>query len=128
MERSPLRKPRQYFDTAAHPSHVTFDDGTSVRRNLPWMHYAEAHWDYADPELITIEIGDWVVMINGYNLGPLFVAIEEHTLLRVRAQPELQVGHDGDSFVMQIRFVRPNEVAAILSGKTPGAQLPLGLG
>lgn len=127
MERLPFRKARHYFDTAPHPSHVTFDDGLTLRRNLSWMHFAEARWEYAEPELITVEIGDWVVLLNGYNLGPLFAAIEEHTLLRVRAQPGLQVGHDGDSFVLQLRFVRPDEVPPGLPQKAPGAQLPLGL-
>ena len=37
MERVPLRKPKLYFDTMAHPSHVTFDDGVEERRNLSCM-------------------------------------------------------------------------------------------
>src|SRR5690606_34491721 len=86
MERLSFKKPTQSFDTASHPSHVTFDDGRTVRRNLPWMRYTEARWDHDAPELIQIEIGDWIIMVFGHNLGPLFGAIEEHSLLRVRAQ------------------------------------------
>ena len=86
MERLAFKKPAQAFETAAHPSHVTFDDGKSTRRNVPWMRYIEARWDHDAPEVIQIEIGEWIVMIFGYNLGPLFEAIEEHTLLRVRAR------------------------------------------
>ena len=58
MERAPLRKPKLYFDAGASPSHVTFDDGKEQRRNIPWLHYAEARWDYGEPELIKIRIGE----------------------------------------------------------------------
>jgi hypothetical protein len=106
MERAPLRKPKLYFDTMAQPSHVTFDDGVEQRRNLPWMNYVEARWDHPEPELIKIEIGESVVFLRGHNLGPLFSAIEEHILLRVRAQPGLQKEreHECDTFVSEIRF------------------------
>lgn len=106
MERVPLRKPKLYFDTMAHPSHVTFDDGVEERRNLSWMNYVEARWTHSEPELIKIEIGERVVFLRGHNLGPLFAAIEEHTLLRVRAQPAMEADreHECDTFVSEIRF------------------------
>lgn len=106
MERSLLRKPRQCFDTGVHPSHVTFDDGQQ-RRNLPWIHYIEACWTYAEPDVIKVMIGDWLVVITGHNLAPLFTAIEEHTLVRIRAQPEHQGNseRDVDAFATEIRFL-----------------------
>jgi hypothetical protein len=93
MERSPLRKPKLYFDACANPSHVTFDDGKDQRRNLPWMHYVEARWDYAEPDTIKIEVGDWLVVVRGHNL----------------AQPELQADreHEADTFAVEIRFTKP---------------------
>ena len=39
MDQILRRKPKSYFDTAANPSHVTFDDGKEQRRNLLWLHY-----------------------------------------------------------------------------------------
>lgn len=109
MDRPAQRKPKLYFDTAVNPSHVTFDDGKDQRRNLPWMHYVEARWDYAEPDTIKMEIGDWVVFIRGHNLAPLFLAIEEHTLVRLRAQPELEQDreHEADTFAVEVRFVKP---------------------
>ena len=108
MERTPLRKPRQHFDLAARPSHVTFDDGKETRRNLAWMNYTEARWEYAEPDIIKVEIGDWMIVITGYNLPPLFAALEEQTLVRVRAHPEfkLEREREGDTFVTAIRFLR----------------------
>lgn len=109
MNGTPLKKPRQYFDTAAHPSHVTFDDAKDHRRNLPWAHYVEARWDYREPETIKVEIGDWLVVITGHNLATLFLAIEEHSLVRVRAQPELAKDREreADTFATEIRFLKP---------------------
>jgi hypothetical protein len=124
MERVPLRKPKVYFDAGANPSHVTFDDGKEQRRNLTWMHYVEARWDYAEPDTIKIEIGDWLVIVRGHNLAPLFLAIEEHTLARLRAQPELQLDreHEADTFAVEIRFTKP---PANPFGKRPPVQLEL---
>jgi hypothetical protein len=121
-ERSSLRKPKLYFDTAASPSHVTFDDGKNQRRNLPWMHYAEARWDYAEPDTIKIEIGDWRVVVRGHNLAPLFLAIEEHALARIRAQPELAADreHELDTFAVEIRFTK---AAPDPFGRKPPQQL-----
>jgi hypothetical protein len=72
MDRISQRKPKLHFDVAANPSHVTFDDGKEQRRNIPWLHYEQACWDYAEPDTIRMEIGDCVVVIRGQNLGPLF--------------------------------------------------------
>lgn len=127
MERLAFKKPRQHFDTATHPSHVTFDDG-KTQRNLPWIHYGEATRDGAEPDLIRVEIGEWVVLLNGYNLDPLFAAIEEHTLLRVRAQPELaQDGErESDCFVTCVRFTRSPKLGLQAKRKnTP--QMELGI-
>ena len=109
MDLPPVRKPKLYFDTAANPSHVTFDDGKEQRRNIPWMHYVEAHWAYAEPDRIKMEIGEWLVVISGHNLGPLFLAIEDHTLMRVRAQPgwEKDREREFDSFATEVRFTKP---------------------
>ena len=126
MERTSLRKPRQHFDLAAHPSHVTFDDGKETRRNLAWMNYTEARWEYAEPDSIKVEIGDWLIVISGYNLAPLFAALEEQTLVRVRAQPELKLDREreGDTFATAIRFLKSGgENRAALAG----GQFELGL-
>jgi hypothetical protein len=109
MDRVPLRKPRLYFDTSASPGHVTFDDGREIRRNLPWLHYVEGRWPYADPDTMRIEIGEWLVLIRGHNLEPLFQAIEEQTLVRLRARPELDRApeHLADTFAIEVRFTKP---------------------
>ena len=109
IERNPLRRPKLHFDAIAHPHHVTFDDGKEQRCNFPWMNYVRAHWDHTELDTIKIEIGDCLVVIRGHNLGPLFLAVEDHTLMRVRAQPDLE--HDGerviDTFAWEIRFTEP---------------------
>ena len=103
------RRPKLYFDTDKDPSHVTFDDGKQSRHNLPWTHYVEARWDYDEPDTIRIEIGEWVVVMRGHNLGPLYLALEDRSLLRVRAQPAF--GEDSerehDTFVTELRLTKP---------------------
>lgn len=103
------RKPKLHFDTSASPSHVTFDDGKNQRRNFPWMHYIEGRCDYHEPDAIRVEIGEWLIVLRGHNLGPLFVAIEDKTLTRVRAFPEFskERERESDSFVTEIRFGKP---------------------
>src|SRR5579883_3106929 len=100
MEKLAFKKPRQHFDTATHPSRVTFDDG-KTERSLPWISCGEVARDNADPNIIRIEIGDWVVVLHGYNLTPLFTALEEQTLVRVRATRELvhNAERESESFV-----------------------------
>src|SRR4051812_8768163 len=109
IDRPTLRKPKLHFDTAAHASHVTFDDGREQRRNLPWHDYVEARWDYAEPDVIWMAIGEWIVVIRGHNLAPLFGAIEDRTLLRLRAQPKQEEDrqHELDTFAVEIRFAKP---------------------
>jgi hypothetical protein len=53
-------------------------------------------------------VGDWLIVITGYNLAPLFVVLEEQTLLRVRAQPELKLDREkeADTFATAIRFLK----------------------
>lgn len=108
MDRSTLRKPRLHFDVATNPSHITFDDAKEQRRNIPWLHYTEARWEYDDPDTIRMDIGEWCVVIRGHNLGPLFRSIEEQTLVRIRALPELaeNIACEADTFVSEIRFLR----------------------
>ena len=91
------------------PARVTFDDGKEVRRAIPWLHLVEACWDYAEPDVLKIEIGEWLVLVRGHNLGPLYVAIEEKTLLRVRAQPELEKDREReiDTFATEVCFKKP---------------------
>lgn len=114
METAPLRKPRNYFDTSTRPVHVTFDDGKHKRRNFPWLHYVEASWDYADRDVIKIFISDLLVLVTGHNLGALYSALEDQSLARVRAQPDLANDreHDADSFVTSIRFLKVPEAVA----------------
>lgn len=122
-----LRKPKLHFDTAANPSHVTFDDGKDLRRNIPWLHYVEARWEYGEPDILKMEIGDWLVMLRGHNLGPLFEAIEDHTLMRVRAQADLgqERERENDTFVTEVRFTKPP--AGGIGGKRRG-QIEFDLG
>lgn len=109
MDRPTLRKPKLYFDVVADANHVTFDDGKELRRNIPWLQYVEARWEYAEPDTIKMEIGDWLVVLSGNNLGPLFEAIEDHSLMRVAAHPGWKDDHerDFDTFVTAIRFLKP---------------------
>lgn len=73
---------------------ATFDDGKNWRRNLAWLRYAGAHWSYAEPDMIRVEIDEWSILIQGHRLESLFRAIEDATLARVRAYPEWE--HDRD--------------------------------
>lgn len=104
---NPVRRPRMFFDQDVHSAGVTFDDGESRRRNLPWTHFHSADWDYTDPTAIRVEIGDWQVVISGHNLETLFAAIEAARLKRVRAHPEFtdDPAHEADTFATSIRFI-----------------------
>lgn len=101
------RKARLLFETGTRPVHVTFDDGRGQRRNLSWQHYVETRWEYlASPDCLHITIGNWIVTILGHNLGPLFQVIEERSLLRLVAQPDLaeRPEHAHDCFATGILF------------------------
>jgi hypothetical protein len=104
-----LWKPKLHFDTDANPSHVAFDDGKEVRQIVPWLHFVNARWDYNEPEVIKIRIGEWIVVMHGQNLGPLDLAMEKRTLARVRAQPDLagDQKYEMDTFVISLRFTEP---------------------
>lgn len=106
MDQPVFRKPRQFFDTSQRPSHVTFDDGKLERLNLPWAHYLDGRWSYAEPDTIKVTIGDWLVVITGHRLEALYAAIAAHTLSGVCAHPEFleDAEHDADSFATEIRF------------------------
>ena len=104
------RKPKLWFDVAASPSHVTFDDGARMRRNLPWCHYFEGRWaNHNEPHLIRLTFPEWRIVLTGLALGPLFGAVEERTLLRVAAQPgyECAPARDADTVVTAISFIKP---------------------
>ena len=79
MDGVSFRKPKLFFDVVANPSHVTFNDGKERRRNIPWQAYIEASWDHAELDTIKVEISDWLIVIRGQNLGPLFPAIADRT-------------------------------------------------
>ncbi len=117
-----IRKPRLFFETAVNPPHLTLDAGEQ-KKNLPWLHYAETRWDAFEPDYLKIEIGEWLVLLRGYNLGPLFTAIEEHSLQRLRALPDLEQKpeHIHDTFVAEIRFVSKRGKATKSSGKSISA-------
>ena len=104
-----LRKPKLHFDTEENPSHVTFDDGKDRRRNIPWLHYVEANWDYDEPDVIRLKIGEWLIVLRGNNLAPLYLAIEKRTLARVRAQPDMAEDRERemDTFVTNLSFTEP---------------------
>jgi len=123
------RKPRLHFDMTQHPIHVTFDDAKDWHRNFPWSHYSCAFWSYADPDTIRVEIDEWLVLICGHNLGALFRAIEDHTLVRVSAHPEWEHDRDRglDTFATGIRFVHLSALPPTGKGK-PQRQLDLGIG
>jgi hypothetical protein len=122
-----LRKPKLYFDTEENPSHVTFDDGKDRRRNIPWLHYVEANWDYDEPDVIRLKIGEWVIVLRGNNLAPLYLAIEKRTLVRVRAQPDMAQDNERelDTFVTDLRFT---ELPAGGMGAKGRKQIELDLG
>ena len=109
MDQPVFRKPRLHFDVVANANNVTFDDGKELKRNIPWLHYVEARWEHAEPDTIKVDIGDWLVVLSGHNLEPLFQAIEEHTLMRVRAQAGWKEDSERtmDTFVTEIRFLKP---------------------
>ncbi len=114
------------FDEGQHPPSVTFDDGESIRRSLPWAHFRSADWDYADPTAIRIEIGEWQVVISGHNLEALFRAIESAKLLRIRAHVEFadDPAHEIDVFATQIRFIHQESTSA-RRGRPAQLQLPI---
>ena len=64
MDRAILRKPRVDFDVAANPRHIAYDDAKEERRNILWLHYTQARWEYDDPDPIRIEIGECCVVIR----------------------------------------------------------------
>jgi len=112
-----IRRARTFFEEDTHPPAVTFDDGESSRRNIPWSHFQCAEWDYSDPTTIRVEIGDWLVVISGHNLETLFATIEAARLKRVRAHPEFadDPAHEADVFATNIRFI--HQVSASQGGQ-----------
>jgi hypothetical protein len=109
MDGISFRKSKLVFDVVANPSHVTFDDAKERQRTVPWMSFVEANWEYAELDTIKMEIGDWLIVISGQNLGPLFQAIQDRTLTRIRAQPRLREDRERqlDTFATEIHFTKP---------------------
>jgi hypothetical protein len=125
MEPKTLRRPVMHFDVGVGVSHVTFDDGKVLGRSLPWGDFVEARREHARPEVIEVEIGGWRVEIRGHNLEPLFASIEERTLLRVRAQPDLETNDlKPDTYVTEILFSKP----AVAPVRRRHGQLEIDLG
>jgi hypothetical protein len=104
-----LQEAKAAFRRGPNPSHVTFDDAKERLRNVPWLGYVEANLEYADLDAIKVEIGDWLVIISGHNLRPLFQAIADRTLTCIRAQPKLLEDSERqfDTFATEIRFTNP---------------------
>lgn len=104
-----LRKPKLHFETTDRPSHVTFDDGLHICRVLAWTHFSEARWERDKSNTIEIEIGEWLVLLHGINLGPLLTAIGGPTLTLVRAFPDFakERERENDTVVTAIQFARP---------------------
>ena len=127
METFSFKKARQHFDTAVYPHHVTFDDG-AVQRVLPWNHFLEARWTHAEPEIIELNIAEWLILIGGHNLASLFMAIGEPTLLRISAHPDWDCdrGREQDTFATSIRFVKQPAIG-LGAGRPPSPQLHLNL-
>ena len=103
------RKPKLWFDVAASPSHVTFDDGVKMRRNLPWCHFVQGSWDHDEPHLVRLTFTEWHIVLTGLALGPLFAAVEDRSLLRVAAQRtyEAAPNRDADTVITAISFIKP---------------------
>src|SRR5688572_10666977 len=122
------RKPRTFFEVSPSPRSVTFDDGTHCKRNLPWVRFLEAVWDYSDPGTVQIEIGDWQVVICGHNLEQLFDAIATAQLESVRAHPEFadDPKHEDHAFATSISYV-PLSALVPAAKEKPRRQLDLGL-
>lgn len=101
-------KGRCFYDTDARPPSVTFDDGKDCRRNFPWMRYAGSHWSYAEADVIRIEIDEWVVLLKGHNLAPLFAAIQAQTLKEIGVHPEWEnePTRANDTFATKIQFAK----------------------
>ena len=104
-----LWKPKLHFETTDRPSHVTFDDGLHICRVLAWTHFSEARWERDKSNTIEIEIGEWLVLLHGINLGPLLTAIGGPTLTLVRAFPDFakERERENDTVVTAIQFARP---------------------
>ena len=109
MDGISFRKPKLHFDVGQNPSHVTFDDAKERLRNVPWLGYVEANLEYTELDTIKVEIGDWLVIITGHNLRPLFQSIADRTLTCIRAQPKLleDCERQFDTFATEIRFTSP---------------------
>lgn len=102
------RRSRNYFETAPRASTVTFDDGVA-RRNLPYHDFEDALWSYQEPDTITLKMGQWIIVIRGHNLEPLFKALADQSLQSVKAQPNLALDptREVDSYATEITFLTP---------------------
>src|SRR5882757_5047169 len=122
MDSPILRRPKHWFDTRPRPETVTFDDGVTRRRNLPWKLFVEACWRYDQPDTIRFYFGEWLIVVIGHNLRPLLDALGEPILSSISAQPQLvdKPENVADTFASEIRFLKiPGAVSR------PGGQLDL---
>jgi hypothetical protein len=108
MEEPELRKPRLYFETMPHPHHVTFNDGETCKWNFPWAHYVWTRLDFAERDALKLIFGDWLVIIQGRQLEPLYAAVADRTLYYVGVHPAFADDreHEADTFVTEIGFLR----------------------
>jgi len=132
MSTEGIKRIRQHYDTEVRPPlTVIFDDG-KMERCLPYIHFKEAYWTHRDRTTLSVEIGEWLVVLRGQNLTPLFEAISNHTLRRAEVVPSLVTGggpNEADSFVTGIVFtVPPLKMTAAQVGHVDRGQLPLMLG
>lgn len=121
-ERPLLKKPKLHFDLEPQAGTVTFDDGV-LCRGFSWHHCAETNWDRNEPDVIRVEIGNWIAVLTGHNLEPLYEAIMARRLYRIRAQPELadEPEREADTFATKILFLK-------LPSATRAGQTELDLG
>ncbi|HEX2854331.1 MAG TPA: hypothetical protein VHO24_13930 [Opitutaceae bacterium] len=83
------------------------------------MNFVQARRARSEPNTIKVQIGDFVIVITGHNLAPLFLAIEDRTLTRICAHPEFRQDREReiDTFAVEIRFAKPPSKS---SGKLGG--------
>jgi len=100
-----------------------------TRRPFTRIHFSETRWTYTEPDAIYLEVAGYFVSIIEYNIAPLYTAIEEHRLLRIRAHPEFanSADHAQDSFATQIRFSNlPTVRSKTKEKKAPELELEMG--
>jgi hypothetical protein len=107
-------------------SHTPF--GQKSLPGFPCVRFAGCHWSYAEPDVIQMEIDEWLVVLKGHNLEPLFRAINEQKIVTIEARPECEGDpkHAADTFVTRVQFAK---LAALPSPQSqqPSGQMRLGI-